>query len=99
MNKKIEALAGDGNIRKDDGTSIGLRRYHLTVWQRQHDDGRGGTIPGLFSIEGSVDLEPLEGFSLVAAGEPLTLELADGRKLPFFFVSSDGQIAARGKLG
>ena len=94
--KKIEELTGTGPVTREDGSAVGARHYQLTVWQQQHDDGRGGWIPGLFSVEGHVALEAFEGFKLV--GESLILELEDGRRLPFFFSNSDGRIAARGPL-
>lgn len=96
MMKNVETLNGDGHIAMEDGSSIGVRAYRLTVWQAQHDDGHGGTIPGLFSIEGYIRLDGNEGFQIADA--PLVLELEDGRRLPFFFVGSSGQIAARGRL-
>jgi hypothetical protein len=96
--KAIERLEGWGIMRRPDASEIGKRRYHLTVWQHMLDDGRGGEIPGLFSIEGKVQLDGHEGFTLVAEGAELTLTLEDGRTLPFFFSNGDGQIAARGRL-
>jgi hypothetical protein len=62
------------------------------------DVGGGETVPGLLHIEGTVDLEGMEGTTLVIAGDKLVLKLSDGRSLPFFFTDSDGRIAARGRL-
>lgn len=94
--QKVETLVGEGEIKRENGTSLGIRAYQLTRWQRIHDDGRGGQIPGLFSIEGHITLNAYEGLELV--GESLVLELQDGRALPFFFKNNNGQIAARGAL-
>jgi hypothetical protein len=98
MLKRIETLAGEGHITREDGTRIGIRSYRLTVWQQQLDDGLGGTIPGTRSIEGYVQLIPHEAYQFVTAAAPLILELEDGRTLPFSFIDHNGQIAARGAL-
>jgi hypothetical protein len=96
MKKRVETLTGHGPISKSDGSEIGVRRYRLSVWQDMVSDGQGGSIPGMFSVEGHIDAQGFEGFSLLS--ESLTLKLEDGRSLPFFFSNSDGQIAARGAL-
>ena len=94
----IEQLNDVGAILKSDGSELGERRYHLTVYQDMIDVGHGETIPGLRRIEGRIDLEGREGFTFVFENAELTLRLRDGRSLPFFFSNSDGRIAARGKF-
>lgn len=96
--REVERLRGSGTISKVDGTVIGKRSYDLTVSQRMLDAGRGETIPGLFRIRGFIRLHGHEGLSFVTDNAELVLELEDGRSLPFFFSSSDGEIAARGGL-
>ena len=96
--REVERLHGVGTISKGDGALIGQRQYDLTVSQRMLDAGNGHMSPGLFHIHGFVRLQGYEGMSLVAENAELVLELKDGRSLPFFFSSSDGEIAARGAL-
>jgi hypothetical protein len=97
MLTKIETLAGEGHITREDGTSIGIRSYRLTVWQQEPEGARSGTTPTR-SIEGYVQLTPHEAYQLVTAAAPLILELEDGRTLPFSFIDHNGQITARGAL-
>ena len=58
--------------------------YSLTVYQRVHEAG----ILGLFRVEGPVQVEMVEGFSLV--GEDFTLDLEGGRVLDFFLADNSG---------
>ena len=96
--RELERLDDWGTIARADGSEVGRRRYHLVIRQRMIDAGDGTQIPGLLQIDGSVDLEGMEGIELVMAGDELTLRLSDGRSLPFFFSNSDGRIAPRGRL-
>jgi len=98
LKKHLETLDDVGEIVKHDGSSVGRRRYHLTISQDVHVLPDGARIEGLKSIDGSIDLQGHEGLGFMVADTPLTLKLADGRSLPFFFTDSDGQIAARGAL-
>jgi hypothetical protein len=97
----VEKLNGTGEVTKEAGGTLGPRRYRLTVWQEIHRVKTMGNnvsrVEGLKSITGSIELkDDAEGFDLV--GQPLVLQLEDGRRFPFFFSSSDGTIAARGQL-
>ena len=94
MRKKLEDLDGEGELLKDDGTSLGQRRYTLTVWQDLVDVGNGQTVDGLKSVEGRVAFEGGAAITLMSAS--LSLKLKDGRTLPFFFTDTTGRIAARG---
>lgn len=96
--REVERLDDWGIIVKADGSEVGRRRYHLTIRRRMIDDGRGGEIPGNLHIDGSIDLEEMEGVRFVAAGDDLILKLNDGRSLPFFFSHDDGRIGVRGPL-
>jgi hypothetical protein len=50
----------------------------------------------VFKIEGRIELNQMEGVTII--GDELVLKLENRRSLPFFFSSSDGAIAARGPL-
>src|SRR5690349_19429027 len=93
--KILERLRGEGVISREDGTVVGTRLYNLTIYQEMLDAG-GHAIEGMKSIEGAIQLEGYEGWSLLVKGGTLRLRLNDGRTLPFFFSNSDGTIAATG---
>jgi hypothetical protein len=88
----VEKLEGLGTILRDDGSEVGRKRYHLTVYEEVIDAG-GQEVAGLRRSEGRIDA----GDIFMESAE-LTLRLQDGRSLPFFFTDAGGRIAARGDL-
>ena len=89
--RRIQTLEGNGTVTPADQKSIAVR-YRLDVWQKEIPDGRGGTIPGLKSITGSV--RPFCG----AMREKLTLRMEDGRTVDFFFTDGNGSVTATGGI-
>ena len=73
--REIERLDDTGTILRADGTEIGRRFYHLTIWQEMHDVGGGEQIPGLLQIEGYIELHGHEGMQFVMDGAELILKL------------------------
>ena len=96
--REIERLDDIETILKADGSEWGKRAYHLTVYENRIDVGHGETIAGMPRIQGRIVLHGMEGARLLMDGETLTLRLADGRRLPFFFTNDSGTIAPRGSL-
>jgi hypothetical protein len=98
----VEVLNGTGVLRYQSGEEVGPRDYDLAVWQTFHiARSMGGPverIPGLKDIRGTIDCSEGELFNFVAKGAMLELELTDGRRLPFFFSDSNGQIAPSGQM-
>jgi hypothetical protein len=67
--------------------------YRLTRFQGV--SGNGLPVPGLFRIEGAIDLrgEPVHDG---VVGAPLTLRLADGRALGVTLATRDGRVLSEG---
>jgi len=91
----IEECRGVGRVCRDTGEFLRDAEYDLEVLQEIHET-RSGDVPGLKRIEGTVEIGELD-FNLV--GEPLVLQLEDGRRLDFFYTDSGGTIANRGGTG
>ena len=96
----LENLRGSGEVSREHGAAVGNRRYHITIWQELHNSGaisdmRDGA-DGRKKIMGTIELLNDEAYALI--GAPLVLTLDDGRRLPFFFRSTEGAITARGAL-
>jgi hypothetical protein len=91
-------LHGTGDVRKEDGTAIGKRRYRLEFWADISTQGGFGRevsrVEGLTEIRGVVLPEGTEVDEL--QGEHLEIVLEDGRVLPFFYTDERRAIAARG---
>jgi len=95
--EEVERMDGTGMIVNANGSMVGRRRYHLVVYQEMLDGGPGHPkLPGLRDIRGRITVEGVEGVSL--QGADLTLQLEDGRSLPFFITDTAGTISARGAL-
>ena len=94
--KHIETLKGIGTVTSSQGQPEPVN-YELHIYQQEVPaatlDDPHATIPGLKEIRGRID--PVCFF-----GENgLTLEMQDGRKLQFFFTSSEGSIALNRWIG
>lgn len=86
-------LRGQGRLlRESDGSvALGDLRYELLVTEPSH--GRLGSVSGAVTNKHFVELS-----DLVIAGEPLILELEDGRRWPCWAQSTDGKLAPRGGI-
>jgi hypothetical protein len=92
----IENMNGRGTVTSNIGEEIAVR-YDLHVYQDEIHPGTlanpGATLPGLKEITGVI--QPVRFF-----GENgLLLEMADGRRLKFFFTDSRGSIALNSWIG
>ena len=94
----LETLDDEGDVFASDGTFYRRMRYHILVFERLIDDGRGRWIRGdVTRTEASVDVEFVEGNQLVATNDVMTLHLADGRWLDFRLNSASGTISSAGR--
>jgi hypothetical protein len=94
----LETLDDEGDVFASDGTFYRRMRYHILVFQRLIDDGRGRWIRGgVTRTEASVDVEFVEGNQLVATNDVMTLHLADGRWFDFRLNSASGTISSAGR--
>ena len=90
----LESLIGDGDIYAAD---VLLRRTHydLELWTDGADDAADPVV----HIDGHIDITGI-GEALVLVGpDQLTLQLQDGRRLPFRLTGTGGSIVGRGTLG
>jgi len=90
--KPVEEYAGEGRLEwsAEGGRQVG---YKLTRLQGMAANGL--PIPGLFRIEGHIDLrgEMVPNF---VVGYPVTLRLDDGRSLSITLTTRDGRVLSEG---
>jgi hypothetical protein len=93
----LEEFSGTGTVWFGGKAVISEVRYAIRITQRMIEARTmGGTseIPGLKSINGWIQNDI--PFALI--GEPIELELEDGRRWQCFIQSSDGNLVNRGGL-
>jgi hypothetical protein len=90
--KAVEEYAGEGRLSwsGEDGRPVG---YRLTRHQGMAPNGM--PVPGVFLIDGAIDLRGavVPGY---VVGSPVTLLLADGRSLSITLTTTDGQVHSKG---
>jgi len=97
----VEEHSGTGNIRQDGQIVISDIDYVFRITQRMIDastlSGRR-EVPGMKSIDGWLHVTPGNHELFTLVGEPIELELRDGRRWLCFIQSSDGTMVNRGGL-
>jgi hypothetical protein len=89
--KAVEEYAGEGQLSWLGGSRpVG---YRLT--RRQGMAANGMPVPGLFRIEGDLDLggEPVPA---AAVNSPVTLTLGDGRSMRLTVTTPEGRVLSEG---
>jgi len=90
--KPVEEYAGDGRLEwaGEAGRPVG---YRLTRLQGMAANGL--PVPGLFRIEGDIDLrgETVPDF---VVGSPVTLWLGDGRSMVVTLTTREGRVRSEG---
>lgn len=91
----LESLVGVGEVYAGD-VLLRRTRYDLAFY---HDDAEGVPGPGgAIQCDGHIDITGI-GEALVLAGpDRLTLQLEDGRRLPFRLTGTGGGIVGRGDV-
>ena len=89
MMKLVEVCAGTGELLQN-GQSIRSITYQVRRYQGM-TEGSGMPIPGLFRIEGAVQMDSSEWI-----GTSLGLKLDDGRVLGITIVDAAGRILSEG---
>jgi hypothetical protein len=89
----IESLTGVGTIYAG-GTPLRTTKYELQFWL---DESAAGSKPGM-RIEGNIDVTGLGEAVVLAGPDALTLQLEDGRRLPFTLTGSTGHIVGSGGI-
>ena len=93
MMKLIEESAGLGSLTRTTSSAVSMEvRYRISRYQG-FMEGSGLPIPGLYRIEGAVDLQSNTAEWIDA---PLTLRLEDGRSLQITVVDSAGRVLSEG---
>jgi hypothetical protein len=93
MMKLVEECSGNGELMQN-GLAILPIGYRVRRYQGM-TEGSGMPIPGLFRIEGSIDIFPSKA-SAEWIGAALGLKLDDGRVLGITIVDSAGHILSEG---
>lgn len=87
----VEDYAGEGELLWMGGSRpVG---YRLTRLQGMASNGL--PVPGLFRIEGDLDLHG-EPVPHAAVGSPVMLKLGDGRSLRLTLTTSEGRVLSEG---
>ncbi len=90
--KPVEEYEGTGELSwpGEAGRSVG---YRLT--RHQGMAANGMPVPGVFRIDGDLDLHGVDVPSHVI-GSPLTLRLADGRSMLVTLTTREGRVLSEG---
>ena len=87
----VEEFTGDGQLSWTGGSCpVG---YRLTRLQGMAANGL--PVPGLFRIEGHLDLRGAR-VPAFAVGSPVRLNLSDGRSMDVTLTTPDGQVLSEG---
>jgi hypothetical protein len=90
----VEELKGIGKVYSGDQL-LRITNYRLYVWQEESAaPGAGADI----AIDGQIDVSDIGEAIVLAGPESLTLQLEDGRSLPFALTSTRGRLVGRGAL-
>jgi hypothetical protein len=91
MLKLVEEQSGTGQLEGRD-TALQVR-YQIARYQGF--SGSGMPVPGLFKLEGSLDLSPAPDAAALV-GADLTLRLEDGRLLRVTVADRTGRVLSEG---
>lgn len=96
----LERLSGIGQIWRNGEVVLDDVRYEITISQHMIDTSSNAgsrEVPGLKHIEGQLGSPvPFRLFRLI--GEPIELELEDGRRWKCFIQSSFGNLVNSGGI-
>jgi hypothetical protein len=93
MMKLVEESVGLGELAQN-GQALRHVRYRISRFQGIME-GSGLPIPGLYRIEGTIDLDSGKD-SEAWINAPLTLRLEDGRSLQITVVDNSGRVLSEG---
>jgi hypothetical protein len=89
----VEKLRGQGLVLRSNHLPLHGIGYDLTIWREPLQYGRDRRTTVARRIEGRVDVNTTDVFTLMDSEVPLALVLEDGRTLNFFVTNSKGRIA------
>ena len=89
--KAVEEYSGEGELSWVDGS----RQVAYRLTRLQGMAANGLPVPGLFRIEGHLDLRG-DAVPAAALNRPVRLELGDGRSMYITLTTADGQVLSEG---
>lgn len=93
----LQALTGIGNVYTGD-RMLRQTSYQLSIWAKHDTPAEGDNRQEVGAIEGHIAIGGMGEAVVLAGAEALTLELQDGRRLPFALLDTGGRIVGRGAL-
>jgi hypothetical protein len=91
----IEELKGTGKVYSGDRL-LRVTNYRLYVWREVEGPAAGERQDE--AIDGQIDISDIGEAVVLAGPDSLTLQLEDGRSLPFALTSTRGRLVGRGTL-
>jgi hypothetical protein len=92
----VEELKGVGKVYSGDQL-LRVTNYRLYVWQEEATSD--ATPPDTdIDIDGQIEIADIGEAVVLAGPDSLTLQLEDGRSLPFALTSTRGRLVGRGSL-
>jgi hypothetical protein len=98
MMRLIEESAGLGSLTRNTASPVSIEvRYRISRYQG-FMEGSGLPIPGLYRIEGGIELDSQTDSSAWPSfiDAPVTLRLEDGRSLQITVADSSGRVLSEG---
>jgi len=92
----IEELKGTGKVFSGDQL-LRITNYRLYVW-REEEAAAAADPRADVAIDGQIDISDIGEAIVLAGPDSLTLQLEDGRSLPFALTSTRGRLVGRGVL-
>jgi hypothetical protein len=92
----VEELKGVGKVYSGDQL-LRITNYRLYVWQEQAP-AQASVASDDIAIDGQIDVADIGEAIVLAGPDTLTLQLEDGRSLPFALTSTRGRLVGRGGL-
>jgi hypothetical protein len=95
MSKQLlEELKGTGKVYSGD-LLLRVTNYRLYVWREEETAAEARDN---VAIDGQIDISDIGEAIVLAGPDSLTLQLEDGRSLPFALTSTRGRLVGRGAL-
>jgi hypothetical protein len=91
----IEELKGTGKVYSG-GQLLRVTNYRLYVWREEETPAADSHAD--VAIDGQIDISDIGEAVVLAGPDSLTLQLEDGRSLPFALTSTRGRVVGRGAL-
>ena len=92
----LEELKGVGKVYSGDQL-LRVTNYRLYVWQEEATPDATPREADI-DIDGQIEIADIGEAVVLAGPDSLTLQLEDGRRLPFALTSTRGRLVGRGNL-